>query len=402
MPLYVTVIFTTSARTAGRHHNIPRLWVSLQEIEQMPNRTIPTALRLIFCCVLIVAVGSMEASAQVPVLPRGPAEEAKAEPEPLPLVEWTPVGDAEVKAQLSRWAENVSEPTATSQVIATWERLSRPAGMAMPRVQAFLTAAAEASPDLHEALRRLDSVLDLDSVEQLALSLSSSEFDRPVSENLRLLATARFVQHGFYDEALAMVKTVDIEQVVDPAALLFYRGVAEHQLVQLPEAKASLESLVKPDYPLPARYQQLAEMMLKDLEQVEPDSLGAIARQMSDVRRRLSLGAADKQVQGIEDQIVDNIDKMIEEIEKQMQQQQQQQMGGPPSLPMEDSQLPGGGGEGDVDIKDIGKSSGWGDLPPKERERIMQQIGRDFPSYYRDVIDEYFRRLATEQRDERP
>ena len=26
----------------------------------------------------------------------------------------------------------------------------------------------------------------------------------------------------------------------------------------------------------------------------------------------------------------------------------------------------------------------------------MQQIGRDFPSHYRDVIEQYFRRLAAE------
>jgi hypothetical protein len=115
--------------------------------------------------------------------------------------------------------------------------------------------------------------------------------------------------------------------------------------------------------------------MLLDLERVEPDSLGAIARQMSDVRRRLSLGVADKQVQDLEDKISDQLDKMIEKIEQQIQQQQQQQQqaGGPPSTPMDDSRIAGGGGDGDVDIKDIGSGSGWGDLPPKERERIMQK-----------------------------
>ena len=46
--------------------------------------------------------------------------------------------------------------------------------------------------------------------------------------------------------------------------------------------------------------------------------------------------------------------------------------------------------------KNIGSGSGWGDLPPKEREEAMQQIGRDFPSHYRDVIEQYFRRLAAE------
>jgi hypothetical protein len=36
-------------------------------------------------------------------------------------------------------------------------------------------------------------------------------------------------------------------------------------------------------------------------------------------------------------------------------------------------------------------------LPPKEREEAMQEIGRDFPAHYREVIEEYFRELAREQ-----
>ncbi len=57
----------------------------------------------------------------------------------------------------------------------------------------------------------------------------------------------------------------------------------------------------------------------------------------------------------------------------------------------------GGKGPGEVDRKNIGGSSGWGSLPPKEREEALQQIGRDFPSHYRDVIEEYFRRRAGEE-----
>ena len=49
----------------------------------------------------------------------------------------------------------------------------------------------------------------------------------------------------------------------------------------------------------------------------------------------------------------------------------------------------GGKGPGEVTKKNIGSGSGWGDLPPKEREEAMQQIGRDFPAHYRDVIEQY-------------
>ena len=57
----------------------------------------------------------------------------------------------------------------------------------------------------------------------------------------------------------------------------------------------------------------------------------------------------------------------------------------------------GGKAPGDVAKKDIGHKSGWGDMPPKEREEALQHMGRDFPPHYRDAIEEYFRKLATEE-----
>jgi hypothetical protein len=61
---------------------------------------------------------------------------------------------------------------------------------------------------------------------------------------------------------------------------------------------------------------------------------------------------------------------------------------------MQDSMPAGGKGPGDVDPKKIGAKSGWGDLPPKQREQAMQQISKDLPAHYREVIEEYFRKIA--------
>jgi hypothetical protein len=63
---------------------------------------------------------------------------------------------------------------------------------------------------------------------------------------------------------------------------------------------------------------------------------------------------------------------------------------------LKDSQIMGGKGPGEVEKKNIGSGSGWGDLPPKEREAALQDVGRDLPSHYREVIEQYFRRLAEE------
>ena len=32
-------------------------------------------------------------------------------------------------------------------------------------------------------------------------------------------------------------------------------------------------------------------------------------------------------------------------------------------------------------------------------EEALQQIGKDFPAHYRDVIEQYFRKLATDSND---
>jgi hypothetical protein len=36
----------------------------------------------------------------------------------------------------------------------------------------------------------------------------------------------------------------------------------------------------------------------------------------------------------------------------------------------------------------------------KDREQALQEVGREFPSHYREVIEEYFRQLATQPGDE--
>ena len=57
---------------------------------------------------------------------------------------------------------------------------------------------------------------------------------------------------------------------------------------------------------------------------------------------------------------------------------------------------------GKVDPRDIGDGADWGNMNDKEREQALQDVGREFPSHYREVIEEYFRRLAAEESAEQP
>jgi hypothetical protein len=147
----------------------------------------------------------------------------------------------------------------------------------------------------------------------------------------------------------------------------------------------------------PRRYVAVAYLLQADLNSLEEETLDHIARRMEDVQRRLDLGRAGPKVRKVEDGVIESLDKMIKKIEDEQDKQNQSQ---PNSLqstrPADVSRPAGGNAPGNVTKKDIGHKSGWGDLPPKEREEALQQMGRDFPPHYRDAIEEYFRKLATQ------
>jgi hypothetical protein len=230
-----------------------------------------------------------------------------------------------------------------------------------------------------------------------------------VRANLRLVYARWLVQESLYDEALEQLRGLSPGDVVDPAALLFYEAVVQHRLLAKNEALAAIGKLMERETEIPRRYVSVARLMRADIEDLKDDSLDHIARRMDDIRRRLDLGRAGPKVRSVEDGVIASLDKLIEEMEKQQQAAAaaaaaaqkgggQQQL---PSNPLPDSMPMELKGEGKVANKPVGDSSGWGDLPPRERDEALQQIGKEFPAHYRDMIEQYFRKLAADP-DETP
>jgi hypothetical protein len=223
-----------------------------------------------------------------------------------------------------------------------------------------------------------------------------------MQDTIRLACGRALAQRRLYDEALETLTGLELVQVCDPASLLFYRATCEHHLLKKKECLANVKLLLERESELPVRFTQLAHLMAADIEPLKSDSLDEIARLMNDVQRRLDLGRAGKKVRDEEGEIVKKLDKLIEDIENQMQQQQQQQQqqqnngqqNQAQSKPMEDSQIAGGKGPGDVDQKKIGDRAGWGNLPPAQRQEALQRLTEELPSHYREVIEGYFRQLA--------
>jgi hypothetical protein len=226
-----------------------------------------------------------------------------------------------------------------------------------------------------------------------------------VRDAVRLWWGRELVRRDRFDEALPLLADLDVANAVDPAALLFHRGCCQHWLLVRDGAVESFERLLERETEIPTRYARLARLLRADIAAVEADSLDHIARRMKDVRRRLDLGKAGPETKRVQAGVIESLDKLIEEIERQQQQQQGQAgaaggggaggQGGAAGRPMDDSKLARGLGKGEVRKKDLAAGAGWGDLPPHEREAALQQIDREYPPYYREAIEQYFKRLAT-------
>lgn len=228
--------------------------------------------------------------------------------------------------------------------------------------------------------------------------LLESGFPREVRTHVALAVAGRLHALGHYEESLGWLAGVEPDEVVAPHLLLYYRAVAQHQLVRLAEAQESAErlvALVEDGAPAARRHVELARLIIRDAEGAKPDSLDHLARTMNDIRRRLSLGRSADPERGLQQDVLKGLDKLIEQAEQQ--QQQQAGLGGPsaPIEPMQDSRPGELKAPGEVDPRDVAEGGDWGSLPPGERERVTQQIGRDFPGYYRDLIEAYFQSLAT-------
>jgi hypothetical protein len=223
-----------------------------------------------------------------------------------------------------------------------------------------------------------------------------------LAANMRLYFGRWLAQGQWFEEALEQIGTLKAAEVVAPAELLFYQGVAYHRLLKKDEGLKVLNQLIDGAESSPRRYVAVAMLMQADLSSLEADTLDHIARRMDDNAGRLDHGRAGPKVKKVEDGIVESLDKLIKKMEDEQNKQNQQQQSNSlqSNKPAQDSNPMGGKAPGEVEKRDIGHKSGWGDLPPKQREEALQQMGRDFPPHYRDAIEQYFRKLATESGDD--
>ena len=320
----------------------------------------------------------------------------------------------ELLAKAGAWQTPSAERIRTD--VFAWLDQQHPEAAVRQRAESLWTSAPQ-SPTALEVLTRVVNTLALADAKARQL-VERCSGPRPVGPlaplpwlaetagpqihwaNLRLWYGRWLVQESMLDEAEEQLGSLRAEDVVDPATLLFYQAAVHHRLLHKSLGLKAIKRLLEQETACPRRYVTVARLMEADLGELKEDSLGHIARRMNDVERRLDLGHAGPKVRKVEDGVIESLDKLIKKLEDQ----QKNKGGGGGSTgnnlrsssPAKDSTPMGGKGPGDVVKRNVGNQSGWGNLPPKQREEALQQVGREFPSHYRDVIEQYFRKLANE------
>jgi len=145
-------------------------------------------------------------------------------------------------------------------------------------------------------------------------------------------------------------------------------------------------------------WKQMNGMVEQILDQ---DPIGRITGRMGKAADLLGKLTTDKPTQTVQKNIVVELDDFITMLEKRKK-KRKSGSGSDPSDPLPDSILAKGpGGEGN--LKDPNASARlWGQLPPKQREQILQSQNEGFPPGYEAILSSYYKRLAQENVENPP
>jgi hypothetical protein len=127
------------------------------------------------------------------------------------------------------------------------------------------------------------------------------------------------------------------------------------------------------------------------------DALADIAGEMRVAMGHLSKLVTSQPTQETQREVVDKLDVLIAQLEKECANCRGNTSPKNPSKPASDSYIKGGpGGIGDLhSARNDGKK--WGELPAHERDRILQSLTDGFPPHYQSILQRYYKRLADEK-----
>ncbi len=297
---------------------------------------------------------------------------------------------------------------------------SAPAGAAAAVAEAwesYRTSAPESFvPDalalLYEDYRAGLAAYDEQRYDEAARLLSplQQHEDPYLAANARYFAARARVAQGLLEEAEAELDAAGAVPELAPytpytAHLAFLRAYCQAGNLRF---DAALETLKQ----LQARFPQAAEpvqvgmrQLQLELERRERGTLDEVATVMEYSAARLNASDTTPRLRSRQDEIITLLDRLIEETEQQEQQQSSsaQRRSAVPQMPRqgaEQSVLPesGQGQIGELHrAPQADPGEMWGQLPPAEREKLLDALRERFPSRYRQLVEQYYRSLAEEE-----
>jgi len=249
-----------------------------------------------------------------------------------------------------------------------------------------------------------------------------------IRANLALVYARALINRRVYEEALDTLRLFNAGDVVEPASYLFNRAVCEHALQRKPEATKTIVRLLEEGSAIsPERYKTVATLMLLDMHTWKDKDLGDIARKMDNIERRLDIARGGPETQRQQREVLNRLDELIKKLENANKNKKGKGDGDgppmpggdpngdqcpdgqkpgpgspgdpngmpPPSSPAQDSKLPSGQSNGNVDQAKFKKLvSEWGRMPPAEQRRAMQELTQSMNPRHREAIENYFKNLG--------
>ncbi len=381
-------------------------------------------MRMILLTFIAMAVIAGPAWAQAPQTQPAAEGDAAAVAEPLRPILSPQAKRERAEATIDRFVRHLAESDAYEAKVAgavgeAWEAYR--ATKDLQELQDFLTAAlAMASAPFKQSLDALDEG-DYAKADSLLAPLTTSN-DPWLSLHARALLARSLVEQDRLEEA-EKILTPLVARESDlmamsflEAELDFFLGYAQLSNLKYEEAAETLTRFERQHPDAPDMFRLPAIQMLQELRNRRPESLGEVSDLMVYSGRRLRNGEPGKPVQIRQDRAIELLSKLIKQQEEQEQQQsgssggggggsQQQQQGGQgpaggkPGSGARESSLPGGDGSpGELKRAPRAKpGEEWGKMRPEEREKILQSLRRNFPTRYRQLIEQYYKQLAKEQ-----
>jgi tetratricopeptide (TPR) repeat protein len=260
--------------------------------------------------------------------------------------------------------------------------------------------------DYRDALNAFDEQRYAD-LQRLAEPLRESR-DPFLAANALYLYTRALIEQGLLEEAEKELDSSgaaaeNLARYTPYAAhLRFIRAYCEASDLRFDEALQTLKALQadRPDAPEPV--QAGTRQLLLEIERREHGTLDEVATLMSYSAARLKVADATQRVRSRQDEAVALLDRLIQEA-----QQREKQQGGSgqrraaqdkrPRTAAQQSALPEPGA---AQIGELHRAAAanpgelWGQLPPTQRERILDSLRDRYPSRYRQLVEQYYRSLA--------